>query len=321
MSMKTRGSTGTKGIGTKRKRENDAADSSGSSSIPESDHDSKRLRTALTDDAFKNVPLFLTKTYNMINECDPAIASWSDDGEMIVVKDPTRFASKIIPNFFGHNKFSSFARQLNFYGFRKIPSLVLRKTDSNHTKSKVVTFQNAKFKRGHPELMSGIIRSTKSSHNENSFQQKEIDRLKGKLHEMEELLGDLQVQFDSKILEMQEHFEKKISELIQAYKPQPPTNPTRDLVLQPNHTNQYQATLPITLPEPEPVLTQSVPNEIIARAAPSVSDSNPVSVSPPSPNPINSPELVISTEDDDWLYVNFFEYTSPEDKQAITDQN
>jgi len=63
MSMKTRGSTGTKGIGTKRKRENDAADSSGSSSIPDSDHDSKRLRTALTDDAFKNVPLFLTSMF------------------------------------------------------------------------------------------------------------------------------------------------------------------------------------------------------------------------------------------------------------------
>jgi len=177
--------------------------------------------TSPIPDSLIYVSIQFTETYNMISGCDPAIASWSDDGEMIVVKDPTRFASKIIPNFFGHNKFSSFARQLNFYGFRKIPSLVLRKSDSNHTKSKAVTFQNAKFKRGHPELMSGIIRSTKSSHNENSFQQKEIDKLKGKVQEMEESLGELQVQFESKILEMQEHFEKKISELIQAYKPQP----------------------------------------------------------------------------------------------------
>ena len=193
---------------------------------------------------------------------------------MIVVKDPTRFASKIIPNFFDHNKFSSFARQLNFYGFRKIPSLVLRKSDSNHTKSKAVTFQNAKFKRGHPELMSGIIRSTKSSHNENSFQQKEIDKLKGKVQDMEESLGELQVQFESKILEMQEHFEKKISELIQAYKPQPSTNPITDLPPQPNPRNQYQAILPIQLTEPETIGTEMVPNEIIARTEPPISDSN-----------------------------------------------
>ena len=35
---------------------------------------------------------------------------------MFVVKDPDTFASQIIPQYFDHNKFSSFARQLNFYG-------------------------------------------------------------------------------------------------------------------------------------------------------------------------------------------------------------
>lgn len=40
----------------------------------------------------------------------------TDDGEMFVVKDPDLFASEVIPQYFDHNKFSSFARQLNFYG-------------------------------------------------------------------------------------------------------------------------------------------------------------------------------------------------------------
>ncbi len=39
---------------------------------------------------------------------------------MFVIKDQKVFEQHIIPKFFDHNKFSSFARQLNFYGFRKM---------------------------------------------------------------------------------------------------------------------------------------------------------------------------------------------------------
>ena len=44
----------------------------------------------------------------------------SDDGLTFIVKDTTLFETSIIPQFFKHSKFSSFVRQLNFYGFRKI---------------------------------------------------------------------------------------------------------------------------------------------------------------------------------------------------------
>lgn len=53
---------------------------------------------------------FLTETYAMINSCDESIACWSDNGETFVVKDPTKFESTIIPQFFKHSKFSSFVR-------------------------------------------------------------------------------------------------------------------------------------------------------------------------------------------------------------------
>ncbi|KAG9451661.1 hypothetical protein H6P81_004565 [Aristolochia fimbriata] len=64
---------------------------------------------------------FLTKTYQLVD--DPSIddiISWNEDGSTFIVWRPAEFARDLLPKYFKHNNFSSFVRQLNTYGFRKI---------------------------------------------------------------------------------------------------------------------------------------------------------------------------------------------------------
>ncbi|KAK4752772.1 hypothetical protein SAY87_021570 [Trapa incisa] len=64
---------------------------------------------------------FLTKTYQLVD--DPTtdhIVSWGEEDATFVVWRPQEFARDLLPNYFKHNNFSSFVRQLNTYGFRKM---------------------------------------------------------------------------------------------------------------------------------------------------------------------------------------------------------
>ncbi|KZV54573.1 heat stress transcription factor B-4 [Dorcoceras hygrometricum] len=73
-------------------------------------------------DSHKSVPApFLTKTYQLVDDPNTDhIVSWGEDDATFVVWRPPEFSRDILPNYFKHNNFSSFVRQLNTYGFRKI---------------------------------------------------------------------------------------------------------------------------------------------------------------------------------------------------------
>ncbi|XP_057446257.1 heat stress transcription factor B-2a-like [Lotus japonicus] len=64
---------------------------------------------------------FLTKTYQLVEDQSiDDVISWNDDGSTFIVWNPTVFARDLLPKYFKHNNFSSFVRQLNTYGFRKV---------------------------------------------------------------------------------------------------------------------------------------------------------------------------------------------------------
>jgi len=63
---------------------------------------------------------FLTKTYQLVDDASTDdVVSWGDETTFIVWK-PMEFARDLLPLFFKHDNFSSFVRQLNTYGFRKV---------------------------------------------------------------------------------------------------------------------------------------------------------------------------------------------------------
>ncbi|GFQ01339.1 heat stress transcription factor b-2b [Phtheirospermum japonicum] len=64
---------------------------------------------------------FLTKTYQIVDDSSlDDLISWNEDGTAFIVWRPAEFARDLLPKYFKHNNFSSFVRQLNTYGFRKV---------------------------------------------------------------------------------------------------------------------------------------------------------------------------------------------------------
>ncbi|ESK96082.1 transcription factor hsf1 [Moniliophthora roreri MCA 2997] len=104
------------------------------------------------------VPMFLQKLYKIVSDSSTNdVICWSDTGDSFFVHDHERLAKEHLGNWFKHNKFASFVRQLNMYGFHKIPHLqqgVLRSdSDAEHSQ-----FAHPDFHRGQEDRLIFIER-------------------------------------------------------------------------------------------------------------------------------------------------------------------
>lgn len=145
-----------------------------------------------------NAPVFLRKTYDMIEFAPRELASWSESGRSFIIKNVRDFAEVLLPRYFKHNKFSSFVRQLNFYGFRKQKKseiMIIKDEEEDETKD-WWEFYHEHFIRGDKDLMCAIRRKTYSDSNgperqEVAVLKNSVDRLQAQVSNLMDELTQL----------------------------------------------------------------------------------------------------------------------------------
>jgi len=116
------------------------------------------LSTMQREHVKHQLPAFLSKLYGMVNtpETDPWV-HWSVKGDSFIIPNSQTLAEQVLGRHFKHNNFASFVRQLNMYGFHKVPHLTHGVLHNDGT-PEIWEFTNGNFHRDEPQKMKFIVR-------------------------------------------------------------------------------------------------------------------------------------------------------------------
>ncbi|OQS00155.1 HSF-type DNA-binding [Thraustotheca clavata] len=152
-----------------------------------------------------SVAVFLQKTMELLGSCPVEIASWTMDGNAFVIKNPKAFEQTMLPRYFKHSNFASFARQLRFYGFDKTKKL------QGSGGLSMWEFKHPKFRRDEPDKMASIRRKTCTEPN-GKWEKEDVDMLKSKMGTLQSQLSTLTEQIDLLTYMVHEYAEQIVHE-------------------------------------------------------------------------------------------------------------
>ncbi|TKS70070.1 Heat shock factor protein 5 [Collichthys lucidus] len=111
---------------------------------------------------------FPAKLWRLVNNPANEAICWDSEGTFVII-DQLLFEKQILSpdtknldnaDAFKTTNFSSFARQLNLYGFKKADLSIQNDVQSGGEHKRFHHFYNPNFKRNHPELLGSLMRHT-----------------------------------------------------------------------------------------------------------------------------------------------------------------
>ncbi|KAG1451484.1 hypothetical protein G6F46_010191 [Rhizopus delemar] len=182
------------------------------------DNKNEPKTTLVNSSSAKTQAAFVNKLYKMLEDPQAVeLISWSSRGDLFSVSNPTSFSKYVLPQYFKHNNWQSFVRQLNMYGFHKVNDLIHSNlTNENQTWE----FKHPNFKRGAVGDLQNIKRKSAKTQLQQLQQQRQKELQQQEAFKQEEMNkevlteGDPMSRIESRLLGVSKSCELLYNEIV-----------------------------------------------------------------------------------------------------------